>query len=157
MAFFDLCAENKLGYSNKPARECLYVEIPEYFTWNAKNTDEPWKQRKRLAGKVIGRMYSVSPRDEERFYMRMLLCHRRGPTSFVDMRTVDGHVKDTSEEAAAARARPRCISNFATTRRVPRTSCSAEPRVRQPLDCHGTFPEASRWTRGHSLPNNPSS
>jgi hypothetical protein len=41
MAFFDLCADDKLGYNNKPARECLYVEIPEYFTWNAKNTDEP--------------------------------------------------------------------------------------------------------------------
>jgi hypothetical protein len=58
MAFFDLCAENKLGYNNKPARECLYVEIPEYF--------------------------------------------RRGPTSFVDLRTVDGRIKDTYEEAAAA-------------------------------------------------------
>ncbi len=34
--------------------------------------------------------------------MRMLLCHRREPTSFVDLRTVDGHVKDTYEEAAAA-------------------------------------------------------
>ncbi|OQR81483.1 helitron helicase-like protein, partial [Achlya hypogyna] len=39
-------------------------------------------------------MYAVSPVQAERFYLRMLLCHRRGPTSFQDIRTVDGVIYD---------------------------------------------------------------
>ncbi|KAG2967294.1 hypothetical protein PC118_g18673 [Phytophthora cactorum] len=45
-------------------------------------------------------MIHVSPRDMQRFYMRVLLCHRKGPTSFEILRTVDGVPYDSYREAA---------------------------------------------------------
>ncbi|GMF31249.1 unnamed protein product [Phytophthora lilii] len=50
--------------------------------------------------KVIGRMIAVSPRDTNRFYIRLLLCYRRGPQSYEDLRTVDGVVHDSFKAAA---------------------------------------------------------
>ncbi|KAG2771587.1 hypothetical protein Pcac1_g17675 [Phytophthora cactorum] len=45
-------------------------------------------------------MIHVSPRDMQRSYMRVLLCHRKGPTSFENLRTVDGVTYDSYREAA---------------------------------------------------------
>ena len=45
----------------------------------------------------------MSPRDEERFYLRMLLQHVRGPQSFEDIRTVQGIVHETFKAAAITR------------------------------------------------------
>ena len=72
------------------------------------------KVRRKTSQAVIGRMYPVSPRDLERFtslclytflfhilyysfYLRLLLLHCRGCTSFEDLRTVDGVVSCTSQ------------------------------------------------------------
>lgn len=51
---------------------------------------------------MIGRMYSASPSDRERFFMRLLLLQLRGATSFVDLRTVNGVVCAACQEAAKA-------------------------------------------------------
>ena len=45
----------------------------------------------------------MSPRDEERFYLRMLLQHVRGPQSFEDIRTFQGMVHETFKAAAITR------------------------------------------------------
>ncbi|KAG3070903.1 hypothetical protein PI125_g22870 [Phytophthora idaei] len=45
-------------------------------------------------------MIHVSPRDMQRLYMRVLLCHRKGPTSFENLRTVDGVTYGSYREAA---------------------------------------------------------
>ena len=45
-------------------------------------------------------MYSVSPRDTERFHLRLLLLHIPGATSFEYLRTVNGQVFDTFQKAA---------------------------------------------------------
>ena len=45
----------------------------------------------------------MSPRDEERFYLRMLLQHVRGPQSFKDICTVQGIVYETFKAAAITR------------------------------------------------------
>ncbi|VDM65828.1 unnamed protein product [Strongylus vulgaris] len=37
-------------------------------------------------------MYTVSPRDFERYCLRILLLNTKGKTSFEDIRTVDGRV-----------------------------------------------------------------
>lgn len=42
---------------------------------------------------ALGRVYSVLPSQSERFYLRLLLHHVRGPTSFQDLKTVDGVTK----------------------------------------------------------------
>ena len=67
-----------------PARELLYADFPRRFTW--KLNRKTWRERK--IGLAIGRMHSVRPNDHERFYLRLLLNHVHGATSFEDMRTV---------------------------------------------------------------------
>lgn len=49
----------------------------------------------------VARIQPVAPSQGERFYLRSILVHRP-VTSFADARTVDGHVYDTFQEAAAA-------------------------------------------------------
>lgn len=84
------------------ANQWKYWEIPVHYVWDDKNTS--WKKRQRGGNKVIGRMYTVSIKDSERFYLRLLLQHETGAKSFEDVRTiaVSGGVKccETYQEAA---------------------------------------------------------
>lgn len=48
---------------------------------------------------MVSRMYSVSPTDPEKFYMRMLLLHAPGAKNYEDLRTVDGEVLDSFRSA----------------------------------------------------------
>ncbi|GBM09184.1 hypothetical protein AVEN_169133-1 [Araneus ventricosus] len=48
---------------------------------------------------VIGRMPVVSVQDSERFYLRMLLLRKTGVTSFNDLKTIDGTLCETFQEA----------------------------------------------------------
>ena len=61
-----------------------------------------WTKRARNT-RTIGRLVIVSPRDEERFALRILLCHRVGPKGYGDLKTVfkDGqaHHCQTFKEA----------------------------------------------------------
>ncbi|KAG2868807.1 hypothetical protein PC113_g683 [Phytophthora cactorum] len=93
--FFELCASEVPD--NEVAQSTLYQDIPKLFRWDTK--DKRWVHRKRYQA-ALGRMIHVSPRDMQRFYMRVLLCHRKGPTSFENLRTVDGITYDLYREAA---------------------------------------------------------
>ncbi|OWY90311.1 Helitron helicase [Phytophthora megakarya] len=50
----------------------------------------------------LGRLVHVSPQDPERFYLRILLCHRRSPKSFEDICAVNGVVHESFHDAALA-------------------------------------------------------
>lgn len=52
---------------------------------------------------IVSRMYTVSLRDEERFYLRLLLLHIPGATSFESLRTVGLVVHETFKAATSAR------------------------------------------------------
>ena len=52
---------------------------------------------------MVARMFTVSLKDEERFYLRLLLLHVRGATSFEFLRTFDGILYPTFKAAAAQR------------------------------------------------------
>ncbi|KAK6727617.1 hypothetical protein RB195_005357 [Necator americanus] len=80
------------------ARDLYYYQIPEHFTFTAR---DGWRPRRR-AGKEIGRMYTVSPRDVERYSLRILLLNTKGKKSFQDLRTVDGRTYEKFSEAAKA-------------------------------------------------------
>ena len=88
-----LTAYFKLNQNNEAARKILYREIPEHFVWNTKN--RKWTPRKRNPKDMIGRIYSVSPRDMERFCLRLLLLSVKGATSYENLRTVDGRCYTT--------------------------------------------------------------
>lgn len=90
-AFFQLNVDSP---SNPPI---TYNSIPLTHTFNKRQGQ--WKRRQRAA-KVIGRIHSVSPRDPERFALRLLLLNRPGPKSFEDLRTVHGVLCNTYCEAA---------------------------------------------------------
>jgi hypothetical protein len=61
----------------------LYHDMPTIATWNKK--EGRWQPRRR--GGTVGRMYSAMPGEGDRFWVRMLLCHVPGATSFADLRT----------------------------------------------------------------------
>ena len=97
------------------ARNYLYTEIPVHFTWN--ESGKFWKERHppissnpdidtdTRADKlnIISRMYYVPPRDRERFYLRLLLLHVRGATSFNHLKFHNNIEHDTYHDACMSR------------------------------------------------------
>ncbi|KAE8904956.1 hypothetical protein PF003_g11076 [Phytophthora fragariae] len=94
-SFFELCASEEP--EDQIAKTMLYHDIPKQLSWD--NKAKKWVRRSKYQA-AIGRLIHVSPRDIERFYLRVLLCHRRGPTSFKDLQTVDGVVHPTFQKAS---------------------------------------------------------
>lgn len=86
-----------LNREDADARIYLYREIPGHYRWD--NDAKQWIARIRN-WKVIGRIYSVSPSEGEKFFLRVLLNHVRGPQSFVDLLTVNGVLQPTFKQAA---------------------------------------------------------
>ena len=86
------------------AKDVTYTNFPDKFVWDKSKYE--WKVRVKSHGTMIGRMYAAHPGEGERFYMRMLLNHVTGCTSYVDIRTLaDGNVCSSYKEAA----RRRCL------------------------------------------------
>ncbi|CAI6346155.1 unnamed protein product [Macrosiphum euphorbiae] len=100
-AFFSLCNQDTF------AKTLLYSEVPTYYRWNTSVK----KFQRRIQGKAVeghsglymtdalGRLYTVHPNNLECFYLRLLLINVRGPTSFEELRTVDGRVCATYHAA----------------------------------------------------------
>ncbi|OWZ17456.1 Helitron helicase [Phytophthora megakarya] len=82
---------------NQIAETMLYHDIPKKFTWK----NGRWVRRKTFQV-AIGRMIHVSPHDMERFYLRLMLCNRRGPTAFENLRTASGIEYPSYLDAAKA-------------------------------------------------------
>ena len=97
--FFALCRVDDF------AETLLYVDVPKYYTWSNKS----WNRRKQgttVAGfpvvkeaHVLGRVYTINPRQGECFYLRLLLHHVRGPLSFANLKTVEGVLSSSFREA----------------------------------------------------------
>lgn len=77
------------------ARKLTYMEFPKSYVWNPGKRE--WSRRK-LRPK-IGRIHHVPPSLGEAYYLRMLLNKVKGPTSFEDIRTVNGVVYPTFKDA----------------------------------------------------------
>ena len=97
--FFALCHVDSF------VKTLLYADVPKYYTWNNKS----WSRRKQgtyVAGfaaikeaHVLGRVYTINPRQGECFYLRLLLHHIRGMQSFADLKTVEGDLCSSFREA----------------------------------------------------------
>ncbi|GKG08042.1 DNA helicase, partial [Tanacetum coccineum] len=61
-----------------------------------------WQPRRRKGQGSIGRLVYVHPNSGELFYLRILLCHQKGCTSFEDIRTVNGRIYETFRAACDA-------------------------------------------------------
>ncbi|KAI1695261.1 hypothetical protein Ddc_21362 [Ditylenchus destructor] len=82
------------------AKEYYYHEIPEHYTWNP--STRIWTKRKGNP-KVIGRMYNMTPKQGELFYLRMLLLHVKGAKDWIDLRTFEGEVHSSYQKCCEAR------------------------------------------------------
>lgn len=105
LSFFKLCQKDNF------ARTLLYCDVPSYFKIEEGKT---FKKRSAKRGtpvegfptyfkhNTIGRLHAVSPNMQECFYLRLLLNHIRGPTSFDYLKTIDGVVHSTFQSACSA-------------------------------------------------------
>ncbi|XP_077222124.1 uncharacterized protein LOC143855967 [Tasmannia lanceolata] len=78
------------------AKKYLYHEFPEHYVWDG--TGRFWTKRKKQ--RAIGRLRAVNPFEGDTYYLRLLLNHIRGATSFTSLLTVDGNLCTTFKEAA---------------------------------------------------------
>src|SRR5580765_5147656 len=85
----------------KNAVQFLYTDIPYHYVYDKKETK--WKSRKKGGEKIISRLYTVSIKDIERFYLRLLLLHVAGAKRFEDLKTVNGVLYETFKDAAIAK------------------------------------------------------
>ena len=81
--------------NNPNAQNYKYIDFPTYYTWN--KTHRKWNYRKNTTG-TIGRLYMVQPAEGERYFLRMLLTHVSGATSFDNLKTVNGQMCRTFKE-----------------------------------------------------------
>lgn len=69
----------------KPAAFELTYDFPLHYS---RQKDNRFWTRKKSLDFTIGRVYREHPEEGARFYIRRLLVHVKGPTSFKDVRTV---------------------------------------------------------------------
>ncbi|KAB2624893.1 hypothetical protein D8674_016553 [Pyrus ussuriensis x Pyrus communis] len=79
-----------LNHVDAEARHYLYMEIPSHYRWI--QAQRKWSKRMNL-----------SPAEGEKFYLRILLNHVKGPTSFTNLSTVNGVLHPTFKQAAEQR------------------------------------------------------
>ncbi|XP_052901350.1 uncharacterized protein LOC128307508 [Anopheles moucheti] len=100
--FFQLAA-------NEPSvRSLTYQEIPAHYRYAKPSRRLPWYDgtgnqwipRIRQTDIVVGRMVYCPMSQMERYCLRLMLCYRKGPTSFEDLRTVDGTICASYQQAA---------------------------------------------------------
>ena len=84
-------------------RHLLYSEYVEQFVYKSTLAGREWCPRKRNVGQNVGRMYFVPPSAGERYFLRLLLNHVSGATSFQDLRTYNGVVHPSFHEACHQR------------------------------------------------------
>ena len=100
-AFFHLCQQDAF------AKTLLYCDVPRYYTWNGSR--KQFQRRKQgsmveghpgvRATQALGHVYTVHPSSSKCFYLRMLFHVVRGPTSFANLKTVNGVMCETYREA----------------------------------------------------------
>ncbi|KAI5452038.1 hypothetical protein NCC49_001334 [Naganishia albida] len=97
--FFAYCSANP-----EDTRDLLSLNAPEHLTWRDDDPEVPkhWAPRAG-AHRTIGRMYFISPRAGEIFYVRMLLHVVPSPKSFEHLRTFEGVLHANFQSACRAR------------------------------------------------------
>jgi hypothetical protein len=80
----------------------LYRDFPEYYKWDSQGKE--WIRRAQKNHlRQIRRVVCANPAKGERYYLRLLLNHVAGATSFTDLRTVSNELLPTFREAAERR------------------------------------------------------
>ncbi|GKD62900.1 hypothetical protein Tco_1305008, partial [Tanacetum coccineum] len=85
---------------NQDGRHLAYIDFPKEFVWYPDS--KSWRRRKKKTTCSISRLANVHPTSGELFYLRMLLYHQTGCTSFEDIRTVNKRLYPTFRSACEA-------------------------------------------------------
>jgi hypothetical protein len=85
---------------NTDGRHLTYLNFPKEFVWY--QDGKYWQRRRKPGARSIGRLAYIHPSSGDVFYLRILLCHQKGSTSFTNIRTVDDHVHVTYRGACKA-------------------------------------------------------
>ena len=88
----------EINKTKPEARELLYIEFPNKWVWN--NKDKLWTPRKK--GYTIGRTFYVHPNSGELYYLRLLLNHKKGATSFQSLCTHNNVIHPTYQSICRA-------------------------------------------------------
>ncbi|KAJ8914507.1 hypothetical protein NQ315_002780 [Exocentrus adspersus] len=103
------------------ARQYLYPEIPYHYVWNERQ--RRWTRRQRGANRIVVRIHAVHVRNQELYYLRLLLLHVRGAQSYEDVRTLNGVVYNTFKEACQMR---NLLTDDAEWRRALTEACARD-------------------------------
>ncbi|SAL96239.1 hypothetical protein, partial, partial [Absidia glauca] len=96
LAFFTLCS------TDTNASQLTYGDVPTRYTWQPKTRN--WQARTNPPVKnIVSRIYTASIRNMELYCLRLLLIKVQGPKSYEDLRTFQGTVHETFQDAALAR------------------------------------------------------
>ena len=108
-----LTAYFSLNQTDPEARTILYPDIYKYYQWEHNSWVRRRANRSRMhtmdqlqddsttaCSDMIGRIpvITLNARQSELYFLRMLLYHKVGATSFQDMRTFEGEVQATYQE-----------------------------------------------------------
>lgn len=103
-SFFRLCEQDNF------AQTLYYYQVPTYYTYN--KISKCFKRRvygKPVPGSPdlkasdsIGRIYTIHPNNTECYFLRLLLHHIKGPTSFSSLRTINGVIHSNFQSACKA-------------------------------------------------------
>ncbi|KAH9547373.1 hypothetical protein CY35_11G030800 [Sphagnum magellanicum] len=81
------------------ALNTLYHDFPQIATWKKK--EKQWALRTRTPSLLpVGRMYFVQPSEGERYFLRFLLHHVPGATSFEDLTCTNRHLQHPTQHAS---------------------------------------------------------
>jgi hypothetical protein len=96
--FFAMChLGGNIEATHIPIRSLFYSDMPPYYWWS--KSDKSWLRR--INNTIaVSRLHFAMPSHGERYYLRLLLTTVRGPTSFQDLRTVNGVLHRTYRSAA---------------------------------------------------------
>lgn len=78
----------------------MYKSVKDPVTQKSRMQFEPYEAKTKPS---IGRIYTVSPSEGDRFYLRVLLLHFKEAQSFDDLKAFQGNTFRTFKEAAIAR------------------------------------------------------
>ncbi|KAK4509578.1 Vacuolar calcium ion transporter [Mucor velutinosus] len=84
------------------AKQTLYPDFCEKYDFHKQQNPRVWRPRRSGFGGAIGRVYAVSPKDIEKYHLRILLYRFPGATSFTYMRTYNGRVYPSYQATARA-------------------------------------------------------
>jgi hypothetical protein len=98
-----LTAFFKFNQTEAEARNIIYQDFPKHCTFSSGK----WKWRQTRpseedAPRTIGRINAVSPVQGERYFLRLLLSHKAGATSFDELKAHEGSVFPTFKATCLA-------------------------------------------------------